>query len=260
MAGFADGLPDWRDAAAYRPLLAADRAAFAWEWLRRDEAYRTAAAATLRAALSGAEEPACWGLHAFVDPALPAVLARPVWRLPDYPYVLEAVADPALSSADAFELEKVRALATVLRSPSGPEHLLLSDGYHNIRLDIIGGSVAAGPVALGYRLCGFRTAQAPLLVLRRLLALMLTGRFQRGLFPPDARAPRRILLLRAHDALNAGARQRDIAEMLLSAEAREPRWRLAAPSLRSRVQRLVRDARAMARGGYRLLLSAEAHR
>jgi hypothetical protein len=27
---------DWRDAAAYAPLLEADRSLFAWEWLRRD--------------------------------------------------------------------------------------------------------------------------------------------------------------------------------------------------------------------------------
>ena len=63
-----------------------------------------------------------------------------------------------------------------------------------------------------------------------------------------------MLLLRAHDALAAGADQRDIAEALLSREAAQPKWRVGAPSLRSRAQRLVRGARLMAAGGYRELL------
>ena len=37
-------MPDWRDAAAYEPLLEADRSLIAWEWLRRDRGYREAAA------------------------------------------------------------------------------------------------------------------------------------------------------------------------------------------------------------------------
>lgn len=61
-------------------------------------------------------------------------------------------------------------------------------------------------------------------------------------------------MLRAHDALAAGASQREIAAVLLDEEALAPRWRVEAPSLRSKVQRLVRSARAMADGGYRLIL------
>lgn len=32
--------PDWRDPICYRPLLALDRPGFAWEFLRRNPAYR----------------------------------------------------------------------------------------------------------------------------------------------------------------------------------------------------------------------------
>jgi hypothetical protein len=61
-------------------------------------------------------------------------------------------------------------------------------------------------------------------------------------------------MLRAADALAAGAGQREIAQLLLSEEAGEPRWRTRAPSLRSQAQRLVRAARRMESGSYRELL------
>ena len=60
--------------------------------------------------------------------------------------------------------------------------------------------------------------------------------------------------LSAHDALAAGADQREIAAVLLSIDAAEPRWRNRSPSLRSQVQRLVRGARRMGSGGYVELL------
>ena len=61
-------------------------------------------------------------------------------------------------------------------------------------------------------------------------------------------------MLRARDALAAGADQREIAAELLSAEADEPRWRSRSPSTGSRAQRLVRGARRMSAGGYLQLL------
>jgi hypothetical protein len=62
------------------------------------------------------------------------------------------------------------------------------------------------------------------------------------------------MMLRVHDALAAGASQREIASVLFGAERVEADWLGTSESLRSRVKRLVRDARAMARGGYRSLL------
>lgn len=61
-------------------------------------------------------------------------------------------------------------------------------------------------------------------------------------------------MLRAHDAMASGATQREIAAKLLSVEAEEARWRVSVPTVRSRVQRLVRNTRAMAAGGYLSLL------
>jgi hypothetical protein len=61
-------------------------------------------------------------------------------------------------------------------------------------------------------------------------------------------------MLRAHDGASSGATQREIAAELFGGRARDPRWRVREPSIRSRVQRLVRGGNMMAEGGYLALL------
>lgn len=251
--------PDWRDAAAYAVLLDADRSLFAWEWLRRDAGYRAAAERAL-SPHCGIEEPGSgpelFGLVAFEPPRLRVPDARPVWRSDAYPYVLGVRPAPAMarqSEFDLFDVRRVRALVLMVEGDCA-EHLLLSDGLRCIRLDGPAGSFTNGPVCLGYDVCGIASAEPPLLTLRRFLALCGAGRFSRGLHRREARARRWILMLRAWDAMAAGATQRDIAETLLRPSAGGPRWRTREPSARSQAQRLVRSARALAADGYRAFL------
>lgn len=244
---------DWKEAGAYAPLLDADRPIFAWEWLRRDPDYRAAAAFGAEDG-AGAPAAALWGLHRFEDPGRGASEARPLWRARDHPYVLKAKAAPSAAPSDAFYVQRLAALATVDAEHGGGEHWLLSDGLRAIRLDLVDGTASRGPVELHYLLAGRASANGPLLALRRLLVLVETGRFSRTLHPRQPKARRWILALRAHDALAAGASQREIAARLLGDAAAEARWRVDAASLRSQVQRLVRAARGFAGGGYRALL------
>ena len=243
---------DWKDAAAYSPLLDADRSLLAWEWLRRVPAYREDA----RIAVGGGGELLAerWGLHLFERPELSVPRARPIWMAACHPLVLSATAEPADDPADALDLSQLGELATLAGAPSG-EHLLICDGLRCIRLDIERGTLGDGPVRLCHRLFGFAAAERPLLTLRRLIALRRNGAFAASLHPRDVRARRHILALRAHDAASSGASQREIAAVLLNAEAGAARWRVAAPSLRGQAQRLVRSARLMAAGGYRSLLA-----
>lgn len=247
---------DWRDAAAYAPLLAADRSIFAWEWLRRDPGYRAAAERAIQRGGQADEQllPEHWGLHAFEPPYLAAPHARPVWRADVHPRVLEVHAEPVVDSADVFDLQRFSSVSKIVEAPDALEHLLISDGLRAIRIDVRAGSLTAGPARLRYRLAGFASAERPLLTLRRLLELGRTGHFSRSLHHRELRAKRWLLMLRVHDALASGADQRDIAAELLSSEAGEPRWRSRSPSVRSRVQRLVRNARLMASVGYLELL------
>ena len=259
--GFGDGhSEDWRDADAYAPLLPADRSVFAWEWLRRDGRYRAAAARALgnqarhHSAADREAGPGHWGLHAFECPWRPAPAARPVWRADVHPYVLDVRARGGAAPGEGFRLDRLGGHASILRGTGGREHVLVSDGLRTIRLDVMAGSLDGSAAILDVRLRGVEAAERPLLSLRRLLALGRTGAFPEGLYPREARAGRWLLMLRALDALEAGAGQREIAAVLLSPDSLLPRWRSDVPSLRSRAQRLVRGARSMV-ANYRALLS-----
>jgi hypothetical protein len=245
---------NWRDADAYVPLLAADRSFIAWEWLRRDPAYRLAVACGTEAG-AGAAGSERWALHRFEDPALTVPDARPFWRASRHPSVLSAVARVGRAAAEMIDLPSFGCMATRIPGEKGRgEHWLVTDGLRAIRLDLLKGSAAAGPVELQFLLTGRTSVTAPLLALRRLLALAQHGAFSRGLHPPEASARRWVMMLRAYDALAGGANQREIAAELLSDAAGGERWRVNASSVRSQVQRLVRAARQFGDGGYRTLL------
>jgi hypothetical protein len=247
---------DWRDWAAYAPLLGADRSFFAWEWLRRDPAY-CAAWNRARSSRSAPREEhaaaAAFGLVAFEDPRLTVPYGRPVWRSEAYPPVLTVDRSVCGKLDDAFALVSLSSIARLVAA-GHREHLILTDGLRALRLDGPAGTFTGGQGRLRYQIEGMVTAEAQLLTLRRFLALCRTGRFSRSLHPREPRARRWIRMLRAWDALLTGAGQREIAEVLVSRTASEPRWREREPSIRSQVQRLVGAARAAAAGGYRKLL------
>mgnify|MGYP002780274588 CR=1 FL=1 len=245
-------LPDWRDAAAYAQLLVADRAILAWEWLRRVPAYRHDFE---RSGTSGDGDGAArWGLHRFEAPALAAPHARPLWTAAAMAPVLAVSARQAGEEA-GIDLTALGALLTS-HIRRGSDHVLLSDGWHLLRLDVAGARVRAGALALALRVAlpGPPALRPTLLALRRLEALLRLGRFCAALHPPEARAARRIQVLRTADALAVGASQREIARNLLGGHVDVPGWRDEHPHVRLRAQRLVREARSFLAGGYRSLL------
>jgi len=249
--------PDWRDASAYAYLLDADRVCFAWEWLRRDPEYRTAA---IRAP-SGRIVPeavrltaASWGLHTFENPGLTSLQARPMWTASSYAGVLTAEALPAKNGDSAFELRRLSSFAHLVRSDDGAEHLLLSDGPRLLRVDICAGSVARGRKRLRFHLEGPAGIENRLLTLERFLALARTGSFSSELHRRDYRSRRWVLVLRAADAMADGASQREIAHALLGFELPPTRWRQEDPNIRGRAQRLVQEARRLANGGFAAFL------
>ncbi len=243
---------DWRDPALYAPLLEADRTLFAWEWLRRDPAYRTAAKAAL-ADSAESESAAAFGLVRFETPNLKVPFARPLWRSEVSPHVLTVVGEATGEPHDLFDLRRFARLARLSKSVAR-ESLLLCDGLHAVRLDGPTGTFTNGPVCLRYTIYGLASGEPRSLALRRFMAVCKTGRFSRVLHRTEVRARRWILILRAWDALSAGASQREIAEALLSRSAGGPRWRSRVASIRSQVQRLARSARIIAGGGYRAML------
>lgn len=96
--------------------------------------------------------------------------------------------------------------------------------------------------------------EARIMPLRRLAGLLRTGRLLPALFPRERRVERMIEVLRVADALSTGASQREIAAGLFGSERVSSDWCGVSDSLRSRMRRLVREARRMAAGSYRGLM------
>ena len=249
--------PDWREADDYAWLEALPREAFAWEWLRRQPAYRSAAMAASRApprACVRADLARRWNLHAFEDPDLTAIEARPMWTREAYPSVLCAHAMVAATpSPETVAIARFPDAATVIRC-GRVQHLNLSNGVRSLRLDLWGERVGKEPLRLRYDLHGVRSLGPPLETLRRFKFFIEHGRFSIGLHPPEPRSSRMILVLRVFDALNSGATQRDLAGLLGLRALSGPGWRSDHPSLRSRAQRLVGTARGFGAGGFWQLL------
>ena len=190
------------------------------------------------------------------SPDLSAPEARIIWHADLDPGTLNIVATPSVArDPDSVDPVMLAPWLTIATDPAGAEHAVLSDGWHHIRIDLDGGTLTGEtPVVLIYRLRGIAGAVTKILPLRRLLHLCRYRRFAASLFPEDRRIDRWIELLRVHDALADGASQREIAAALFGPERVAQEWAVTSDSLRSRVRRLVSDARAMAGGGYRSLL------
>lgn len=230
---------DWRSDEAYRDLARADRSAFAWEWLRRSPAYRQAS----RRADHTDEDADVFGLHQFVPCDLAWPQACPLWRRDIDPLVVVASARGAHSGEEAFDFAGLpQELSTRVDGDDGGEYWCWSEGGRSLRLDIVSGTLLRGPVRLDYRLHGYGGALVRLTAIERLIALTRTGKLAAARSDRERRGARWAAILRTHDALMAGASQREIASHLFGL-GELARWRIEAPSWRQRVQRLVAASR-----------------
>lgn len=199
----------------------------------------------------------CPGGCTFAEhPDLRAPEARLIWHADFDPGTLSVAAVPAdPDDPDSIRIDRIAPWLTIAVDDWGREHAVLSDGWHHVRLDIEEGRLEGQEaVLLQYWLHGLASAEARLLPLRRFLNLCRHRRFARSLFPRDPWIDRGIDMLRVHDAIRQGASQREIGAILFGDQRVARDWNDVSDSLRSRVRRLVREARAMAHGGYRQLM------
>ena len=194
------------------------------------------------------------------DPARSAPEARIIWHADLDPGTLRVEAIPTdRADPDGLDLVRVASWLTIVTDPDGYDHAVLSDGRHHIRLDVAQGRLAGETlVHLYYCLHGLGAAEAGILPLRRLLHLQHHRRFARSLYPRDPWIERGIQLLRVHDALADGATQREIGAVLFGEARVAEDWNDRSDSLRSRIRRLVREAKTLALGGYRDLMRRQA--
>jgi hypothetical protein len=241
--------PDWRDPGAYALLHEADPSMLAWEWLRRDPRYRTVAHGRCGEAAADNPDAHRFGLHRLENPALSLPVARPMWRKHGHRLVIEASGEPGEPNDDSIRLTS---LGNDVSLAIGPEchHWLISNGLHAIRIDVRTAEPPSALLLLHYRLSGIGSLPPRIAALERFLTYVKHRRFE----TIRASNRRQVLVLRTADALFAGASQREIAACLVDPDASQASWRSEQPSVRSRAQRLVRSARAMAGGGFWRLL------
>ncbi|TCU51832.1 hypothetical protein EDF58_1185 [Novosphingobium sp. PhB57] len=182
--------------------------------------------------------------------------ARILWQAERDPATLFVEAEPGVAGdAACLDIGRICSWLTIVPAHTGVEHAVLSDGSHHIRLDVVAGSLRESrAVRLRILVDGMEKAEYGVLSLQRLLALHRHRRFGKMLYPRDPAIARGIVLLRTHDALEDGASHRDLACALVGPTVVDADWNDPSDSLRSRVRRLTRQARAMALGGYRGLL------
>lgn len=171
--------------------------------------------------------------------------------------MLVADAEPACRDhPDAIDVAAFGPLASVVVTDDGRERLSLSDRRHRLQLELRSGSFLNGPVILRYDIQGLRTLRAKADALIRLRQVRAGKRLPHGPAPPPFAAKRLVTVLRAFDGVQAGASQRQIAEVLWGEAAVERNWDGASDCLRSQMQRLIRTGKQLVDGGYRRLLGA----
>jgi len=229
---------DWQEADTYAALAHCDRHGFAWEWLRRSASYRLACdqAGDRREQ----QEAGRFGLHRFEPPDLPWPTSRPIWHRDVDNTVLTATVLP-IGADPAIDMRALNTDASYAADRDG-EHWLLADRGNHVRIDLVRGSLAQGPVDLQFHVTGYPDCRGQIAALQRLVTLAELGRWPARGPRAERRAPRWALILRVHDAIVAGASHREMAERLFGLE-NLARWRVSAPSWRRRIQRLADAAR-----------------
>ncbi|MFC0103544.1 transcriptional regulator domain-containing protein [Sphingopyxis terrae] len=241
-----DDLPgaDWCSEDAYTELLQCDRRFFAWEWLRRSRRYRRGWLRREHLPRAAARQ---MGLMGWIDPAIAAPRARPIWSVAIDPAVLDGwPAEPSRFrplAQDMVDLLSVAPLVSVEVSAEA-EHWLLSDGHWAIRLDLHEGTLLGGPLLIEHRMSGLRSLRPRLTALRQLASLAERGALAASLMPREQRAAQWIVELRVADAMLAGASHQEMARRLFRNAIAPQGWRVESAAYRSRIQRLVRRARA----------------
>ena len=237
----------WQSSAAYLYLLTLPDALLAWEYLRRNDAYRH------RWASPATDDTiAFWGLAVPEDPTRDARDVQPVWDL-------RHCSDVRLTADDGdaalrFDLWHSGRRRTLLHDGS---RLLLSDASRrdSLRPLVLDASLQVGSPFAYVVPSGLSSA-----ISVRLLQNAIDAVHARPVAIEPCRPSRAALVhmrsLQALDGVATGASHRAIAAVLFGEARVAERW---APDseLRAQLRHLIRRARVLRDGGYRRLVALE---
>lgn len=257
----------WRDKASYEYTLSLSRAAWAWEFLRRNPELRqqeleivapgqAAGPSLLRTvgvsrASSGLEK---WGLLYFDDLDRTADEALVFWRREVCPAVLPvwAVEAGATAGMARFDLSRLDCEAWMLRADDA-DHVLLKKAGWTVQLIWNGADIRNADLLITAPIELFaHMGDSQRLAMQRLVDFQTRGRSE--LFKPDARGARLQMCLQALDGRMAGASWRQLAAAIFGEQRIVEEWASPSRSLLDRTRRLFRRGLAYMKGQYRDLL------
>lgn len=240
----------------------ANAADLAWEWLRRDVAYRKLVPSASTDGpfgcqlfpLASDEVKWHWGSLNVASADRAAEATQLLWSAEVDRSVLSVAALPARTPVEvAFDLARWGSRVTIVQG-AYCEHVLVRTRHGQFRFDVCDGTILQEPVRLFAEVAIGDTAAMSAARFDRFRNALLDDRA--GGFAPrrDRAHHRQIAALRTFDALTEGASIRDVAITLFGETRVQAEWLDPSEALKSASRRLIALARRMGSGGYRSLL------
>lgn len=253
---------------AYDYALALCPSDLAWEFLRRSPAYQRDYCLN-RKGVTGA--PRClgtsppltrvrrrartalaWGLHSFVDPALPAPSSPVCWLSASAVPLLEGIANRAPRGAcPDVDVRNLTSARHLVLGPCGEQLLLLRDAQAALTLRLHGSRALLSPLNTSILFRGFPEPDPVSKALSILSALVLCPNHK----PHNSRDP---LFLRdaliAVDGRCLGASHREIATAIYGWRKAQAAWSSRSRWMKDRMCRALAKGEQLRDGDYRKLL------
>lgn len=253
---------------AYDYALVLCRSDFAWEFLRRSPAYQRdyrlnckgvthaprclGVSPALTRVRRRARTASSWGLHCFVDPALPAPGSPVCWLTASAAPLLEGMADRTQRGAcPDLNLRNLTSARHLILGPAGAQHILLSDTDAALTLRLHGSRVSLSPVNTSILFHGLPEPDLVSNALRVLAGLVLRPNHN----PHNSRD---LLFLRdaliALDGHCVGASYREMAVVIYGWQKVRAAWSGRSRWMKDRMARALSKGEHLRDGGYHKLL------
>jgi hypothetical protein len=244
-----------------------DHAAWAWEFLRRDEVYQRdyrinraghpvptkhssgAVVLRLRRRILDAER---WGLHCFADPQTSAHAAHVFWLVNQTKYSVNCTSRSANDNeVGALSLASFMGQRRVLVTPN-EEFVVIADHQMSACMVVKNATFLIGKSAVTFEILGLEDPARTIDAVNNLRRLQSNRAADLGLHI-EYRS-KYLDYLVALDGHLAGRSYRDIAELLYGSDRIGTCWTDDSRGYKSKVRRAVRNGLALMNGGYRELL------
>lgn len=261
---------DWHDCELYAYTVGLFATPWAWEYMRRNPKFQAAryraeeavktVSVTERLTTLRASSSKCplkpWRCLFSSAPQTPSTEATVLWHPYYCPTVLRAVAIHRQESRNRalFSLSECPLKAVLVIAPDGVQHLVLRDGVRWLQLAVVGASLQE-PVQITAELpIDPRVAKGQAWARQCFQDFRTSGHLLDQHYPPHARSTRFRECLQVLDGIQAGAKPREIAEVVFGAAKVDAEWNDPSRRLRDWVRNAKGRGESLMEGHYQILL------